>query len=103
MAFDSLKPQVSTILSDKNQSVLRRLEEVCSLLQSSIDYYDWVGFYFADHNSKTLHLEAFSGAPTDHVTYHSVWQRNLRTGSSFQRKFCRSQRARSTKLYLLWH
>jgi len=68
MAFDSLKPQVSTILSDKNQSVLRRLEEVCSLLQSSIDYYDWVGFYFANHESKTLHLEAFSGTPTDHVT-----------------------------------
>lgn len=68
MPFDSLKPQVSTILSDKKQSILQRLEAVCSLLESSIDYYDWVGFYFADHDKQTLHLEAFSGAPTDHVT-----------------------------------
>lgn len=68
MAFNRLKTQVSNILSTQNQSVLLRLENVCRLLQTSIDSYDWVGFYFADHDKKTLHLKAFSGDPTDHVT-----------------------------------
>src|SRR5690554_6387620 len=68
MPFDSLKPHVSTILSDKRESILQRLEAVCSLLESSIAYYYCVGFYFADHDKQTLHLEAFSAVPSDHVS-----------------------------------
>lgn len=68
MTFDSLKTHISTILSNKKQTVQQRLNGVCQLLQSSVDYYDWVGFYFADHDKKTLHLKAFYGEPTDHVT-----------------------------------
>ena len=29
--------------------------------------YDWVGFYFANAETQTLHLKAFSGAPTEHT------------------------------------
>ena len=36
-------------------------------LKDTIDYYDWVGFYLANHDAKTLHLEAFAGTPTDHT------------------------------------
>ena len=67
MPFDALKPKVNTILANDKESVKQRLNEVCELLQTSLGYYDWVGFYFANHEQKTLHLEAFAGEATDHV------------------------------------
>lgn len=67
MPFANLKPKVKTILSNENESWEERLKEVCKLLQSSIGYYDWVGFYFANDAEKTLHLKAFAGEPTDHT------------------------------------
>ena len=36
-------------------------------MKQEIKTYDWVGFYFAKQNTKTLHLKAFSGIPTDHT------------------------------------
>jgi GAF domain-containing protein len=67
MPFESLKPKVTTILANINETVDQRLTEVCELLQSSIGYYDWVGFYFANHETRTLHLKSFAGEPTDHI------------------------------------
>jgi L-methionine (R)-S-oxide reductase len=43
------------------------MTEVCELLQTSMDYYNWVGFYFANDAEETLHLKAFAGEPTDHT------------------------------------
>ena len=37
------------------------------MLQDSINYYNWVGFYFANPEAKTLHLGPYVGAPTDHT------------------------------------
>lgn len=67
MSFSHLKSKVNSILSDESTNSQQKLTEVCKLLQSSIDYYDWVGFYFANHENKTLHLKAFAGEPTDHT------------------------------------
>lgn len=67
MPFDALKPKVTTILANTNESVEQRMTEVCELLQRSIGYYDWVGFYFANEAERTLHLKAFAGEPTDHT------------------------------------
>jgi len=67
MPFKSLRPKIKTILTNQQETTKQRLTEVCELLQSTIQYYDWVGFYFANHEAKTLHLEAFAGEPTDHV------------------------------------
>ncbi|MCT8340559.1 GAF domain-containing protein [Flavobacteriaceae bacterium TK19130] len=67
MPFEALKAKVSTILNNSSESVESRMTEVCELLQSSIGYYDWVGFYFANHEERTLHLKAFAGEPTDHT------------------------------------
>lgn len=67
MSFTKLKPAVKTILSDEGKSTEQRMKEVCELLQTSIAYYDWVGFYFANDAEKTLHLKAFAGEPTDHT------------------------------------
>ncbi|NND14744.1 MAG: GAF domain-containing protein, partial [Eudoraea sp.] len=50
-----------------DESVDARLEQVCQLLQSSNPHYDWVGFYFAHHEKKELHLGPFAGEPTNHT------------------------------------
>ena len=67
MPFDSLRHKVKTILANESESAPQRMTEVCELLQTSIGYYDWVGFYFANEAERTLHLEAFAGEPTDHT------------------------------------
>ncbi len=67
MSFSHLKPKIKTILANDAESAEQRLTEVCELLQSQIGYYDWVGFYMANHSDKTLHLKAFAGEPTDHT------------------------------------
>lgn len=67
MIFDLLKPQVLNILSQENQTRDEKLFRLCELLESSIPYYTWVGFYFANHETQTLHLGPYVGAPTDHT------------------------------------
>lgn len=68
MIFEDLKPLVSTITKDITLPVFDRLKGVCQLLKDNLDAYDWVGFYFANHDAKTLHLSAYVGEPTDHLT-----------------------------------
>lgn len=67
MPFDLLRSRVKTILANDSETVELRMTEICELLQTAIGYYDWVGFYFANHDTQTLHLKAFAGEPTDHV------------------------------------
>ncbi len=67
MPFDNLRHKVTTILANNNETEEQRMTEVCELLQTSIGYYDWVGFYFANHETQTLHLKSFAGEPTDHI------------------------------------
>lgn len=67
MNFDSLKPKVKDVLSRDNLSREEKLKNLCQLLQDSIPYYNWVGFYFANHTNKTLHLGPYVGAETDHT------------------------------------
>lgn len=67
MPFQTLKPQVSAILSNSKMDVDSRLSELCELLRKNISYYDWVGFYFANHEARTLHLKAYAGEETDHT------------------------------------
>ncbi|AFL80067.1 GAF domain-containing protein [Aequorivita sublithincola DSM 14238] len=67
MSFSHLKPKITTILSNDHETSEQRMKEVCELLQTSVGYYDWVGFYFANEAEKTLHLKAFAGEPTDHT------------------------------------
>ncbi|MGB0897127.1 MAG: GAF domain-containing protein [Flavobacteriaceae bacterium] len=67
MTFENLKPLVATITKDITLPVFDRLKGVCQLLQDNLEAYDWVGFYFANHQEKTLHLSAYVGEPTDHL------------------------------------
>lgn len=67
MPFSHLKPKIRTILANDHENAEQRLTEVCELLQTTVGYYDWVGFYFANESERTLHLKAFAGEPTDHT------------------------------------
>ena len=66
MNFEILKPQVISILSDINTERDVKLKNLCQYLHDNIDYYNWVGFYFANHENRTLHLGPYVGAETDH-------------------------------------
>ena len=68
MIHQELKERVCWIIDQNNYSVNKRMTLICKTLKDTIDYYDWVGFYFANHDAKNLRLEAFSGEPTDHTT-----------------------------------
>lgn len=67
MTFEALKPKVVEVLSKETFSRDEKLKNICQLLQDSVAYYNWVGFYFANHETKTLHLGAYVGAETDHT------------------------------------
>ena len=67
MIFEDLKPKITAIISDTRESKEEKLLAICQLLHDSIDYYNWVGFYFANHETKTLHLGPYVGAETDHT------------------------------------
>ena len=67
MNFEILKPEVKQIINEAAKSRDEKLEQICQLLSDRVPYYDWVGFYFANHEAKTLHLGPYIGTATDHT------------------------------------
>ncbi len=67
MTFEQLKPQVASIISNSEISKNERLLKVCALLETHINYYNWVGFYFRNGDKEELVLGPYVGAPTDHT------------------------------------
>jgi len=67
MNFELLRPKVTDITTNASDSRDEKLFKICALLEQNIDYYTWVGFYFANHATQTLHLGPYVGAPTDHT------------------------------------
>ena len=67
MIFESLKPQVKSIITNTNKPVDDRLLSICELLENHIDYYNWVGFYFKNGDKNELKLGPYVGEPTDHT------------------------------------
>lgn len=43
------------------------LQRICMLLKTEVDHYDWVGYYLAVPEERTLVLGPFEGAPTEHL------------------------------------
>ncbi len=66
MPFEDLKTKVTAILFIKNKSVTDKLHMICQLLKDSVQYYDWVGFYFKNGDKDELKLRTYVGAKTDH-------------------------------------
>lgn len=67
MPYHILQKRISDIAKQEEVSINDRLTSICEILQNNIDYYDWVGFYFANQEEKTLHLKAYAGDPTNHT------------------------------------
>lgn len=66
MNIDHLKTNVNQIISS-GANKDDKLQEICDLLESSISYYDWVGFYFKNGDKEELKLAQFTGEPTEHT------------------------------------
>lgn len=67
MSLDNLKPKVTEIVSNASETVENRLLQICEFLESRIDYYNWVGFYFKNGDKNELKLGPYVGEPTDHT------------------------------------
>ena len=67
MTFQELQPKVTTITANTALSRDEKLQAICQLLNENVTHYNWVGFYFANHENKTLLLGPYVGAPTDHT------------------------------------
>lgn len=67
MTFEELKPKVNDILTETETLREEKLNKICHLLHDNIDYYDWVGFYFANGDKPELILGPFAGEETDHT------------------------------------
>jgi len=67
MLFEDLKPKIVDILKNDKKSVTDRLHQICTFLNETIDYYDWVGFYFRNGDKEELKLRTYVGEETDHV------------------------------------
>ncbi len=67
MNFTHLHPKINSLIASDNLTIDNRLTQICELLQTTINHYDWVGFYFANHQDRTLHLKAFAGEVTEHT------------------------------------
>lgn len=67
MKLNELQPKITTITTDNSKTRDEKLLAICELLSTSVTYYNWVGFYFANQDTQTLHLGPYVGAPTDHT------------------------------------
>ena len=67
MEFKTLKPKVTEIVANTSETIENRLLNICKLLESHVDYYNWVGFYFRNGDKEELKLGPYVGEPTDHT------------------------------------
>lgn len=58
----SLREQISRLKSPEIA-----LRTVCETINAKLADYDWVGFYFMNHDTQKLHLGPYVGDPTDHT------------------------------------
>jgi len=67
MNFDILKSKVTEIVSNANEKIENRLQQICEVLEAEVSHYDWVGFYFKNGAKNELKLGPYVGDPTDHI------------------------------------
>lgn len=64
--FETLYSIAGRIVCEEGRADVR-LKKICKLLSSSLDYYNWVGFYLSEPGRRELVLGPYVGAPTDHI------------------------------------
>lgn len=67
MILSSLNPKIEHILFNKEGLIEDRLFEICTLLETNVSYYNWIGFYFKNGDKNELKLTTYVGEPTDHT------------------------------------
>ena len=67
MTLQELKPKIKSIIAQDNTTVDGRLLKICEILETNIDYYNWVGFYFKNGDKNELKLGPYVGEQTDHT------------------------------------
>lgn len=67
MNLDNLKPKITEIVSITNETVENRLYSICELLETKVEYYNWVGFYFKNGDKNELKLGPYVGETTNHT------------------------------------
>lgn len=65
--MENLLEQANLIMENDEQPLADRLLALCRLINKTRPEFTWVGFYFMNDESRTLHLGPYIGAPTDHV------------------------------------
>ena len=65
--FSELQEKIAPIVTTSELDHVEKMQRICDLLQSSVSYYDWVGFYFKNGDKRELKLGPYAGAPTDHT------------------------------------
>ena len=66
MNLNKLKAKITNLVSNSS-GLDKTLQAICELLKESVDYYDWVGFYFRNGDREELKLGPYAGATTDHT------------------------------------
>jgi len=66
MTTDILKSKVTEIIASEHTKG-DKLQQICDLLERTVSYYDWVGFYFKNGDKEELKLAEFTGEPTEHT------------------------------------
>ena len=64
--YGAMQGKVETILASPGIRD-EKLMAICMLLESSVEHYNWVGFYLADRTKMELFLGPYVGEPTEHV------------------------------------
>ncbi len=63
-----LSNEVNKIVQDTDQSREEKLQQICQLLSTNVDVFDWVGFYLVDPDTeRELVLGPYVGEATDHT------------------------------------
>lgn len=66
MNLKEIKDKIIRIINN-DKTVEDKHQEICDYLKSTMQYYDWVGFYFKNGTKNELKLAQFAGKPTEHT------------------------------------
>ena len=67
MNLEILKPNITEILNQTENTRTQKLQVLCEFLKENVTYYNWVGFYFKNGDKRELILGPYAGAETDHT------------------------------------
>ena len=76
--YSSIFKKIKTSIKPLKNEALMGLETCCKVLRNNIAYYDWVGFYFSNFDTKKLKLKAFLEIRQNILD--TFWKRNMWSG-----------------------